>query len=80
MYQLKEVKKLSMYINLNIEETKIWYMKTSTVPVVMGSLSITKKIFETYINQILGHIRSEELQKIALLRSPHILRRTLSII
>ena len=76
---IKEVEKLSKYKDLEIEVTKMWEMKTSTVPIVMGALELVKKGYETYINQIPGHIRIEELQKIALLRSAHILRRTLSI-
>ena len=76
---IKEVEKLSKYKDLEIEVTKMWKMKTSTVPIVVGTLGLVKKGLKTYINQILEYIRIQELQKIALLGSAHILRRTLSI-
>ena len=76
---IKEVEKLSKYKDLEIEVTKMWQMKTSTVPIVVGALGLVKKGFKTYINQIPGYIRIEELQKIALLGSAHILRRMLSM-
>ena len=77
---IKEVEKLSKYKDLEIEVTKMWEMKTSKVPIIMGALGLVKKGCETYINQIVGHLRFEELQNIALLGSAHILIRTLSII
>ena len=76
---IKEVEKLSKYKDLEIEVTKMWERKTSTAPIVMRALELVKKGYETYINLIPGHIRFEELQKIAPLGSAHILRRTLSI-
>ena len=76
---IKEVEKLSKYKDLEIEVTKMWQMKTSAVSIVVGALGLVKKGFKTYINQIPEYIRIEELQKIALLGSAHILRRTLSI-
>ena len=76
---IKEVEKLSIYKDLEIEVTKMWEMKTSTVPIVVGALGLVKKGLEKYASQIPGYIRIEELQKIALLGSANILRRTLSI-
>ena len=76
---IKEVEKLSQYKDLEIEVTKMWQMKTTTVPIVVGALVLIKRGLEKYSSQIPGHIRIEELQKIALLGSAHILRRTLSI-
>ena len=76
---IKEIEKLPKYKELEVEVTKMWQMKTSTVPIVVGALGLIKSSLEKYVSQILGHIRIEELQKIALLGSAHILRRTLSI-
>ena len=76
---IKEAEKLSKYKDLEIEVTKMWEMKTSTVPIVIGALGLVKEGLEKYASQIPGYIRIEELQKIALLGSAHILRRTLSI-
>ena len=76
---IKEVEKLSKYKDLEIEVTKMWEMKTSTVPIVVGALGLIKRGLEKCVSQIPGHIRIEELQKIALLGNAHILRKTLSI-
>ena len=76
---IKEVENLSKYKNLYIEVTKMWQMKTTTAPIVVGALGLIKRGLEKYIRQFPGHIRIEELQKIALLGSAHILRRMLSI-
>ena len=50
---IKEVEKLSKYKDLEIEVTKMWEMKTSTVPDVMETRGQVKKGFKTYLNQIL---------------------------
>ena len=54
-------------------------MKTTTVPVIIGALRLVKKRTENYIVKIPGNIRITELQKIVLLGTARILRRTLSI-
>ena len=76
---LKAVEKLSKYKDLEIEIEKAWGMKTTTVPVIIGALGLVKKGTENYIGKIPGNIRITELQKIVLLGTAHILRRTLSI-
>ena len=40
---IKEVEKLSKYKDLEIEVTKMWEMKTSTAPIVVGALGLNKK-------------------------------------
>jgi len=54
-------------------------MKTTTVPVIIGAFGLVKMRTENYIGKIPGNIRITELQKIVLLGTAHILRRTLSI-
>ena len=76
---IKVVEKLSKYKDLEIEVTKMWGMKTQTVPVVIGALGLVKKGLEKHTNKIPGNINLTEIQKIALLGSAHILRRVLSI-
>ena len=41
---VKGVEKLSKYKGLEIEITKMWGLKTITVPVVIGALGIVKKL------------------------------------
>ena len=54
-------------------------LKTTTVPVVMGALGTIKKDVENYSNKILGNINRQEVQKITLLSTAHLLRQVLSI-
>ena len=49
-----------------------------TVPVIIGGLGRAKKGTENYIGKISGNIRITELQKIVLLETARMLRRTLS--
>ena len=74
------MEKLTKYKDLEIEIEKTWGMKTTTAPVIIGALGLImiKKGTENYIGKIPGNIRTE-LQKTVLLRTAHILRRTLSI-
>ena len=76
---VKVAEKLSKYKNLKIEITKMWGLKTITVPVVIGALGVVKKGIEEHIDKIPGKINSTELQKIAQLGSSHILRKVLPI-
>ena len=76
---LKTTEKLSKYKDLEIEIQRMWGMKTTTIPVVVGALGLIKKGMEKYVKQIPGNIRVQEIQKIALLGTAHILRRALSI-
>ena len=75
----KVAEKLSKYKNLKIEITKMWGLKTITVPVVIGAVGVVKKGIEKHIDKIPGKINILELQKIALLGSRHVLRKVLSI-
>jgi len=54
-------------------------MKTTTVPVIIGTFGLVKKGTENYIGKIPGNIRITEPQKTVLLGTAHILGRTLSI-
>jgi len=57
----------------------MWGMKTTTVPVIIGTFGLVKKGTEDYIGKIPGNIRITELQKTVLLGTAHILGRILSI-
>ena len=63
---------LNGYKNLEIEIEKMWYLKTITMPVIMGVLGIIKKGIDKNIDQILGSTRQYEIQKIALCRIAHL--------
>ena len=76
---IKQMEKLSKYKDLEMEVTKMWKMKTSTIPVSVRALGLITKGVGKYINQIPGSVNVVMVQKIVLLGSAHILKRTLSI-
>ena len=76
---IKEVEKLSKYKDLEIEVTRMWGMKATTIPVVIGALGFIKKGLEKRIVEIPGKPSTAELQKIVVLGTTHIIRKTLSI-
>ena len=74
---VKTTEKLTKYKDLEIEVERMWRLKTTTVPVVMGALGTIKKDMENYSNKIPGNINKHELQKITLLSTAHLLRQVL---
>ena len=73
----KEFEKRYKYKDLEIEIQRMWKMTTKVVPVVVGALGAISKDFPVYIDKIPGKINCHEVQKIALLGTAHILRKTL---
>ena len=67
------------YKYLEIEVERIWGLKTTKIPEVMGALGTVKKDMENYSNKIPGNISIRGLQKITLLSTAHLLRWVLSI-
>ena len=76
---VKVAEKLFKYNDLEIQIMKMWGLKTTTAPVVIGALEVVKKGIEKHLDKIPGKINITELQKIALLGSSHILSKVLSI-
>jgi len=75
---VKVTEKLSKCKVLEIETSRMWGMRTETIPVIIGALGTIKKGLETYLGRIPGQISISELQNITLLGTAHILRRVLS--
>lgn len=50
----KEFEKLTKYKDLDIENEKIWYLKTKTIPVIIRALDMMKKGTQSYLNNIPG--------------------------
>ena len=51
---LKIFEKLRKYKNLEMEVTKMWHLKTATLPVVINTLGMTAKTTPNYTLQIPG--------------------------
>ena len=76
---VKEYEKISKYKDLEIEIAKMWHMKTRVIPVVIGALGMIKKGTSDLIKQVPGNLDINEIQKITLTGTAHILRRALSM-
>ena len=74
---LKEREKKDKYLDLAIELKKLWNMKVTIVPIVIGSLgTITKGLLKGLEDlEVVGRV--ETIQTTALLRTARILRRVL---
>ena len=57
----------------------MWGMRTETVPVIVGALGLIREGMGQNIGKIPGASNINELQKIILLGTAHILRRFLSV-
>ena len=66
---IKEYYKISKYKDLEIEIKKMWWLKTITVPVVVGAPGMIQKGADKRIKKIPGSSSLYEIQKIALCRT-----------
>ena len=57
----------------------MWKPNTKTIPVVTGALGIIKKGTENFIDEISGKPLLQEMQKIVLTSTAHMLRKVLSM-
>ena len=74
---LKESEKKDKYLDLAIELKKLWNMRVTIVPIVIGALvTITKGLLKGLEDMEVGR-RVENIQTTALLRTARILRRVL---
>ena len=72
---MKECEKKDKYLNLAIELKKLWNMKVSILPIVLGAFgTITKGLLKS-LKDLEVDGRVETIQTIALLRTARILRR-----
>ena len=65
---------LSRYKDLEIETEGMWSINTTTLPVVLGVLGLSKKSMEKYISKIHGNIKIKQVQRCAPLGIALILR------
>ena len=72
----KEYDKLQRYKDLEIEITRMWHLKATTITIIMGALGMIRKRTGKNIEKISGNRKFQELQKITLIVTAHILRKT----
>ena len=76
---VKECDKLSKHKELQIEIEQMWHLKTTVIPVVVSALGIVKQGIDHRLNAILGEPNLQEIQKIVLSSTTHLLRKAFSI-
>ena len=75
----KEYDKLQKYKDLVIEITRMWHLNATTIPAIMSALGMIRKGNSRNVKRIQGNSKLQELQKITLMGTAHILRKTLSV-
>ena len=75
----KTFEKLFMYKDFEIEIGNRWHLRARTIPVVIGALGLVKKGTKEFLDKIPGNSSFQEIQKIVLSGTAHVLRKALSI-
>ena len=73
----KEAEKILKYKDLTIEIQRMWQVKTSAIPLIIGATGTISKSFRKCISNIRGNHEVKKLQKTATLGTAHILRNVL---
>jgi hypothetical protein len=74
----KEAEKILKYKDLTIEIQRMWNVKTKVIQVIIGTTGTISKSFRKYVSNMPGNHEVKELQKTAILRTAHILRKVLT--
>ena len=77
--KLKECEKKGKYLDLVRELKKLWNMKVTIIPIVIGALGKVTKGLVKGLEDLEITVRVETVQTTAFLRSARILRRVLEI-
>ena len=60
---IKEYNEISKHKDLEIEIVKMWHLKTTTIPIIVGALGKTKKMTDIHINKMPGSSSKQKIQK-----------------
>jgi hypothetical protein len=66
------------YKDLAIEIQRLWNVKATVIPVIIGATGTISKSFRKYVSNIPGNHDVKEVQKTAVLGTAHILREVLT--
>ena len=75
----KEVEKIQKYLDVVKEVKKMWNMKVTVVPLVVGALGTHAKVLEKRLKNIGIETKITELQKTVLIHTCRILRKVFEI-
>ena len=75
----KEVEKIEKYLDLTRELKKVWNIKVTVVPLVVGALGTPAKALEKRLKTIGIETKITELQKTVFIHSSRILRKVLEV-
>ena len=75
----KEVEKIEKYLDLARELKKVWNMKVTVVPLVVGALGTPAKALEKRLKTIGIETKITELQKAVLIHTSRILQKVLEV-
>jgi len=73
----KETEKILKYEHLTIEIQRMWNVKAKVIPVIIGATETISMPLRQYLSNIPRKHPIEELRKIAILGTAHILREVL---
>ena len=73
----KEAEKILKYKDLTIEIQRMWTVKTSVIPVIIGATGTISKSFRKYMSNVPGNHEVKEPQKTATLGTAHTLWKVL---
>jgi hypothetical protein len=74
----KEAEKILKYKELTIEIQRMWNVKTTVIPVIIGATGTISKSLRKYAGNIPGNHEVKELQKTAVMGTAHMLRQVLT--
>ena len=75
----KEVEKIEKYLDLARELKKVWNMKVTVVPLVVGALGTPAKALEKRLKTIGIETKITELQKAIMIHTSRILRKVIEV-
>ena len=73
----KEAENKLKYKRFCIEVQRMWNLKCTIVPVIIGSTGIVTRNLKKNLKTIPGKLSIDSLQKTAILRTSHIIRKVL---
>jgi hypothetical protein len=73
----KKAKKKLKYKSLCIEMQRMWNLKCTIIPVIIGAIGIATRSLRTNLEAVSGKHSIDSLQKTAILGTSHIIRKVL---